>query len=763
MNGTANFLLSRTGRGLELRAMRWRKAQELGFAEADPAADVDGHDAADKLSILVREAFGVACRRAGSSSSRCATWRPGTRRAALAKRRGAEAGRPAAGFGKDGSGQGRDRGSESRLPAGRIRWPRSAGRGEQLPRHRPRRRCARVSARARDAGRPRPRFRRRDGRAAGAGLGRRRGALGANARHAPIELRASMRRWSALEMHADSSRKRAPRKHRQCRVGFDDARPGLRRAHDRVTAVREARPGRAPGEVTGLVQLAPDESPGEHRACGGAGIARCRWCADSGCGWTSTRACRLSAGMGGSAASAVAAAAAVNALLPRAASRSTSCSPSRSRASASPPIRRHWDNVVASPVRRPGAWRAREEPVLIRAAAGAGRRRRPSCSIRRHRSRPEWRARFLRDGCRCGSRSSIAGALAAFVAGCATGDLELVRAGLEDVLVEPQRAHLLPALRRREGGGARAPARSAAPSRAPGRRSSPGRWTAAPMRSRRRWPARSRERASRRRAYRAPVDSAGRPGVRRRRRARRRMKFVSTRGNRRADEFERGDCAVAPRPTAAFTCPKRCLRRARRARFRTFSGRFRARTVLSALLRRRPARRPSCAAICAEAFDFPAPIVSPSGGPALRSLELFHGPTGAFKDFGARFLMACFDRLGRRPAAQRFSSQPRATPAARSAARLKGGPGVRGDHPLSERPRLAVPGSGSSPAGATLVEAIEVDGDFDDCQRLVKAAFADPAGGVTRLTSANSINIGRLLPQMAYRAWAAAQVQRRQR
>ncbi|HXG81945.1 MAG TPA: homoserine dehydrogenase, partial [Sphingomicrobium sp.] len=59
MNGTCNYLLSKLGEG-------WRfddalvKAQELGFAEADPAADLDGHDAADKLSILVREAFGVA-------------------------------------------------------------------------------------------------------------------------------------------------------------------------------------------------------------------------------------------------------------------------------------------------------------------------------------------------------------------------------------------------------------------------------------------------------------------------------------------------------------------------------------------------------------------------------------------------------------------------------------------------------------------------------------------------------------------------------
>jgi len=59
MNGTCNYLLSRLGEGWSFEDAL-AKAQLLGFAEADPAADVDGHDAADKLSILVREAFGVA-------------------------------------------------------------------------------------------------------------------------------------------------------------------------------------------------------------------------------------------------------------------------------------------------------------------------------------------------------------------------------------------------------------------------------------------------------------------------------------------------------------------------------------------------------------------------------------------------------------------------------------------------------------------------------------------------------------------------------
>ncbi len=59
MNGTCNFLLSRLAEGWSF-SQALKTAQELGFAEADPTADVDGHDAADKLSILVREALGVA-------------------------------------------------------------------------------------------------------------------------------------------------------------------------------------------------------------------------------------------------------------------------------------------------------------------------------------------------------------------------------------------------------------------------------------------------------------------------------------------------------------------------------------------------------------------------------------------------------------------------------------------------------------------------------------------------------------------------------
>lgn len=160
-------------------------------------------------------------------------------------------------------------------------------------------------------------------------------------------------------------------------------------------------------------------------------------------------------------------------------------------------------------------------------------------------------------------------------------------------------------------------------------------------------------------------------------------------------------------------------------------------------------------AICAEAFTFPVPFIAPLGeGPSLRSLELFHGPTGAFKDFGARFLLACFDRLA--------GAEPLTVLAATSGD-TGGAVGCAAEGRKSVRAVILYPKDRVSPfqerqltCWGENVTAIEVDGDFDDCQRLVKQAFADPSlRDQHRLTSANSINIGRLFPQAAYCAHAA--------
>jgi threonine synthase len=161
-------------------------------------------------------------------------------------------------------------------------------------------------------------------------------------------------------------------------------------------------------------------------------------------------------------------------------------------------------------------------------------------------------------------------------------------------------------------------------------------------------------------------------------------------------------------------------------------------------------------AIAPEAFDFPVPLVTPDPSrPGLRALELFHGPTGAFKDFGARFLMGCFDRIG--------DPDDPLTVLAATSGDTGGAVGCAAEGRAAVRAVILYP-KGRVSAFQELqltcwddpVRALEVEGDFDDCQRLAKAAFADGAlARQHRLSSANSINIGRLMPQMAYIGHAA--------
>jgi threonine synthase len=160
--------------------------------------------------------------------------------------------------------------------------------------------------------------------------------------------------------------------------------------------------------------------------------------------------------------------------------------------------------------------------------------------------------------------------------------------------------------------------------------------------------------------------------------------------------------------------------------------------------------------ICQEAFDFPVPLVTPDPDqPELQLLELFHGPTGAFKDLGARFLMGCFDRLG-------DPARPLTVLVATSGD-TGGAVGCAAEGRKAVHAAILYPKGRVSPfqelqltCWDAPVHAIEVESDFDACQRLVKEAFADPAlSSELRLTSANSINIGRLLPQAAYLALAA--------
>jgi len=157
--------------------------------------------------------------------------------------------------------------------------------------------------------------------------------------------------------------------------------------------------------------------------------------------------------------------------------------------------------------------------------------------------------------------------------------------------------------------------------------------------------------------------------------------------------------------------------------------------------------------ICARAFDFETPLVSLDAGPHV--LELFHGPTGAFKDFGARFLFRAFDRIAR--------PEDPITVLAATSGDTGGAVGCAAEGARNARAVILFPKGRISAfqerqlcCWGEPVRALRVDGDFDACQALVKQAFGDAA--LSRhhgLTSANSISIGRLLPQMSYWAQAA--------
>jgi len=159
-------------------------------------------------------------------------------------------------------------------------------------------------------------------------------------------------------------------------------------------------------------------------------------------------------------------------------------------------------------------------------------------------------------------------------------------------------------------------------------------------------------------------------------------------------------------------------------------------------------------AIAAQSLDILVPMRAIDERAWL--LELFHGPTAAFKDFGARFLAACLARL---PAP---ASRTRTVLVATS-----GDTGAAVAAAFHKRPGFRVvilyPDGRVSPRQAhqlgcfdTNVHALRVQGSFDDCQSLVKQALADPLLKPSLpLTSANSISLGRLLPQVTYYAHAA--------
>lgn len=225
-------------------------------------------------------------------------------------------------------------------------------------------------------------------------------------------------------------------------VGFDIMGQAFDAARDTVTAARESEPGVRLGQVSGLVDTLPAE-PSRNTALAAAKAVLDAAGATFGVRLSIDKGVPLAAGMGGSAASAVAGAAAANALLDRpfAVAELLPFALEGERVASDPP---HWDNVMAS-LLGGLVLAASEKPALVqRLPAPLG-----IVSILLHpavRVETKMARAILAPNVPMATVVEHSRRVAAFAAGCASGDLGLIRAGLEDVLVEPQRRHLLPVL-----------------------------------------------------------------------------------------------------------------------------------------------------------------------------------------------------------------------------------------------------------------------------------------------------------------------------
>ena len=163
--------------------------------------------------------------------------------------------------------------------------------------------------------------------------------------------------------------------------------------------------------------------------------------------------------------------------------------------------------------------------------------------------------------------------------------------------------------------------------------------------------------------------------------------------------------------------------------------------------------------IISKTINFKIPLNKVEDHP-IYSLELFHGPTLAFKDIGAKFLALCMDNIK-----NDFNSKGItvlvATSGDTGGAVAKGFEGLDGINVciLYPKGRISEVQEKQITTNGNNIIAFEVNGDFDDCQKMVKDAFNDiEIKNKIRLTSANSINIARWLPQMFYYFLALKQI-----
>ena len=165
--------------------------------------------------------------------------------------------------------------------------------------------------------------------------------------------------------------------------------------------------------------------------------------------------------------------------------------------------------------------------------------------------------------------------------------------------------------------------------------------------------------------------------------------------------------------------------------------------------------------IVCDTLNFDTPVVNIHDN--IWALELYHGPTLAFKDVGGRFMARMLSYFVRQEKTDRKTTVIVATSGDTGSAVANGFLGVEGIDVIVLYPSGKV-SEIQEKQFTTLgqnITALEVDGNFDDCQRLVKSAFMDEDLGRTMtLTSANSINVARFLPQAFYYFNAYAQLKR---
>ncbi|GHT75004.1 threonine synthase [Bacteroidia bacterium] len=165
--------------------------------------------------------------------------------------------------------------------------------------------------------------------------------------------------------------------------------------------------------------------------------------------------------------------------------------------------------------------------------------------------------------------------------------------------------------------------------------------------------------------------------------------------------------------------------------------------------------------IVRDTLNFDTPVVEVSEN--IYALELFHGPTLAFKDVGARFMARVLGYFIRKQGLKEVNVLV-ATSGDTGSAVANGFLGVEGIHVYVLYPKgkvSTIQESQFTTLGKNIT-ALEIDGTFDDCQALVKSAFMDKAlNEKMLLTSANSINVARFLPQSFYYFHAYAQLLRK--